>query len=342
MYNKPRTFCPGLFILQGSRDEETIISYGGVPMRKEDIYFESRDGATKLHAIIWSDEKKSPVGILQIIHGMAEYSDRYDDFAKYMVGKGYVVVGNDHLGHGDSVGENGTYGYFCKKDPATVLVRDAHRLKKIMEGKYPGVPYYILGHSMGSFVARNYLCRYGSGIQGMIVMGTGNQSKALLRVSKMIAGITGFFCGDKKVAKMINKLAFGTYNRAIENPKTNVDWLSKDEDIVEKYIMDERCGFTFTVNGFKGLFELIYRLQKPKNFVNIPRKIPVFFVSGEEDPVGDYGEGVIHAKNALVKAGLENVSMKLYPGDRHEILNETDREVVYNDIYEWLDSLKQV
>ena len=311
-------------------------------MRKEDIYFESRDGATKLHAIIWSDEKKSPVGILQIIHGMAEYIDRYDDFAKYMVGKGYVVVGNDHLGHGDSVGENGTYGYFCKKDPATVLVRDAHRLKKIMEGKYPGVPYYILGHSMGSFVARNYLCRYGSGIQGMIVMGTGNQSKALLRVSKMIAGITGFFCGDKKVAKMINKLAFGTYNRAIENPKTNVDWLSKDEDIVEKYIMDERCGFTFTVNGFTGLFELTYRLQKPKNFVNIPRKIPVFFVSGEEDPVGDYGEGVIHAKNALVKAGLENVSMKLYPGDRHEILNETDREVVYNDIYDWLDSLKQV
>ena len=309
-------------------------------MKKENIYFESRDGVSKLHAIVWSDETKNPIGILQIIHGMAEYIDRYDDFARFMVGKGFVVVGDDHLGHGDSVGENGTYGYFCKKDPATVLVRDEHRLKKLMEAKYPGVPYYILGHSMGSFIARNYLNRYGSGIQGMIVMGTGNQSKALLSASKVLVGLTGFFCGEKHVAKFINKLAFGTYNRAIEDAKTNVDWLTKDETIVDKYIADERCGFTFTVNGFRGLFELIYRLQKPKNLTSIPKDIPIFFVSGEEDPVGDYGEGVIGAKNDLVRAGLENVSMKLYPGDRHEILNETDKDIVYQDIYEWLESIK--
>ena len=309
-------------------------------MKKENIYFESRDGVSKLHAIVWSDETKKPIGILQIIHGMAEYIDRYDDFARFMVEKGFVVVGDDHLGHGDSVGENGTFGYFCKKDPATVLVRDEHRLKKLMEAKYPGVPYYILGHSMGSFIARNYLNRYGSGIQGMIVMGTGNQSKALLSVSKVLVGLTGFFCGEKHVAKFINKLAFGTYNRAIEDAKTNVDWLTKDETIVDKYIADERCGVTFTVNGFRGLFDLLYRLQNPKNFANIPKQIPVFFVSGEEDPVGDYGEGVIGAKNDLVRAGLENVSMKLYPGDRHEILNETDKDIVYQDIYEWLESIK--
>ena len=309
-------------------------------MKKENIYFESRDGVSKLHAIVWSDETKKPIGILQIIHGMAEYIDRYDDFARFMVEKGFVVVGDDHLGHGDSVGENGTFGYFCKKDPATVLVRDEHRLKKLMEAKYPGVPYYILGHSMGSFIARNYLNKYGSGIQGMIVMGTGNQSKALLSASKVLVGLTGFFCGEKHVAKFINKLAFGTYNRAIEDAKTNVDWLTKDETIVDKYIADERCGFTFTVNGFRGLFELIYRLQKPKNLTSIPKDIPIFFVSGEEDPVGDYGEGVIGAKNDLVRAGLENVSMKLYPGDRHEILNETDKDVVYQDIYEWLESVK--
>ena len=309
-------------------------------MKKENIYFESRDGVSKLHAIVWSDETKNPIGILQIIHGMAEYIDRYDDFARFMVEKGFVVVGDDHLGHGDSVGENGTFGYFCKKDPATVLVRDEHRLKKLMEAKYKGVPYYILGHSMGSFIARNYLNRYGSGIQGMIVMGTGNQSKALLSASKVLVGLTGFFCGEKHVAKFINKLAFGTYNRAIEDAKTNVDWLTKDETIVDKYIADERCGFTFTVNGFRGLFELIYRLQKPKNLTSIPKDIPIFFVSGEEDPVGDYGEGVIGAKNDLVRAGLENVSMKLYPGDRHEILNETDKDIVYQDIYEWLESIK--
>ena len=309
-------------------------------MKKEDIYFESRDGVSKLHAIVWSDETKNPIGILQIIHGMAEYIDRYDDFARFMVEKGFVVVGDDHLGHGDSVGENGTFGYFCKKDPATVLVRDEHRLKKLMEEKYPGVPYYILGHSMGSFIARNYLCRYGTGIQGMIIMATGNQSKGLLNVSKILVGLTGFFCGEKHVAKFINKLAFGTYNRAIEYPKTNVDWLSKDENVIEKYIADERCGFTFTVNGFRAMFELMYRLQNTKNLMSIPKDMPIFFVSGEEDPVGDYGEGVIGAKNAMVRAGLENVSMKLYPGDRHEILNETDRDIVYQDIYEWLESVK--
>lgn len=307
-------------------------------MKKENFCFESRDGVTKLHAICWRDEKQSPKAILQIVHGMAEYIDRYDEFAVFMAERGFIVVGDDHLGHGESVGENGTYGYFCKKDPATVLVRDEHRLKKLMEEKYPGIPYYILGHSMGSFIARNYLCKYGSGIDGMIIVGTGNQSKKLLRASKMIAGITGFFCGEKKVAKMINALAFGHYNEAIEKPKTNVDWLTKDEDIVEKYILDEKCGFTFTVNGFKGLFELIYRLQDPKNFENIPKDIPVLFLSGEDDPVGDYGEGVIRAKNALVRAGLTEVSMKLYPKDRHEILNETDREAIYADTYEWLAS----
>lgn len=307
-------------------------------MKKENFYFESRDGVTKLHAICWQDETQSPKAILQIVHGMAEYIDRYDEFAVFMAKRGFIVVGDDHLGHGDSVSKDGTFGYFCKKDPATVLVRDEHRLKKMIEEKYPGIPYYILGHSMGSFIARNYLCKYGSGIQGMILVGTGNQSKTLLRTSKILAAVTGFFCGEKKVAKTMNALAFGKYNQAIEKPKTNVDWLTKDEDIVEKYILDEKCGFTFTVNGFKGLFELIYRLQNPENFEKIPKDIPVLFLSGEEDPVGDYGEGVVSAKNALVRAGLTEVSMKLYPTDRHEILNETDREAVYEDVYDWLTS----
>ena len=309
-------------------------------MRKEEFDFLSKDGVTNIHAVKWIPDSGEYKAIFQIVHGMIEYIERYEDFANFLTENGYLVVGHDHLGHGRSVRSEKEYGYFTEDNPSDVLVDDINRLREIIQKDNPDKPYFILGHSMGSFIARNYLCKYGSGIQGMIVMGTGNQSKGLLRMSKIIAGFTGFFCGEKHVAKTINGLAFGTYNRAIEEPKTNVDWLTKDETIVDKYIADERCGFTFTVNGFRGLFELIYRLQKPKNFVNIPKQIPVFFVSGEEDPVGDYGEGVIGAKNDLVRAGLENVSMKLYPGDRHEILNETDKDIVYQDIYEWLESIK--
>lgn len=307
-------------------------------MIKEDIYYDSRDGVSKIHAIKWSADIDKPVAVLQIVHGMAEYIDRYDNFARYMVDQGYVVVGDDHLGHGQSIGENGKAGYFCKKDPATVLVRDEHRLKKMIEAQYPGVPYFILGHSMGSFIARNYMFKYGKGITGMIVMGTGSQSSALLRVSKMMAAVNGFFKGNKSVAKMIDKIAFGAYNNGIEEPRTKNDWLTKDTTIVDKYNADELCGFTFTVNGFKALFELISRLNNPDNLNQIPKDLPVFFVSGGQDPVGDYGEGVILAKNMLVRAGLDNVSMKLYPEDRHEILNETDKETVYQDIQEWIQT----
>lgn len=140
-------------------------------MKKEEIFFLSRDGKTKIHAVKWIPEGK-PVCILQIVHGMAEYIERYERLALVLTRQGILVTGEDHLGHGKSVGENGIYGYFCAHDPATVVVRDVHRLKKMVQEQYPGVPYLLLGHSMGSFILRNYLSRYGSGIDGAIVMGT--------------------------------------------------------------------------------------------------------------------------------------------------------------------------
>ena len=142
-------------------------------MKKEEFYFESRDGVSRIHGVKYLPDAGDVIGVLQIIHGMAEYVERYEEFAEFLTGKGFVVVGEDHLGHGKSVGENGTYGYFCEQDAATVVVRDAHRLKKMTEAQYPEVPYIILGHSMGSFILRNYLYRYGKGIDGAVIMGTG-------------------------------------------------------------------------------------------------------------------------------------------------------------------------
>lgn len=304
-------------------------------VKKEEFTFDSRDGKTKLHGVRWVPEGKV-VCILQIIHGMAEYIERYEEVAQYLGERGILVTGDDHLGHGKSVTGGGTYGYFCEQDPATVVVRDVHRLKKMTQEEYPGVPYVILGHSMGSFILRNYLIRYGTGIQGAIVCGTGSLPKALVKVSKALAGVQRLFLGQKHVAKMIDRIAFGSYNKKIPEAKTSVDWLCTRESVVDAYVKDPLCGFTFTVNGFQTLFTLIDRLNKEENLREMPKELPVFFIAGDMDPVGNYGEGVKKAYEDFKKAGMERLSMKLYPGDRHELLNEEDRFTVYEELYPWI------
>ncbi len=305
-------------------------------MKKEEFYYDSRDGISKIHAIRYTPDDGKVVGVYQIIHGMSEHYSRYEDIAEYLTGKGFVVTGEDHLGHGGSVGEKGMKGFFCKNDPATVVVRDVHRLKKMTQELYPGLPYFIMGHSMGSFIARNYIFRYGTGITGAVIMGTGNQSKALIAVSKFVAGFQKTFLGDRHPALFINNLAFGGYNKRIASPRTPFDWLSVNEENVDRYIEDPDCGFLFTVNGFRTLFELIGRLLNKKNLDMVPANLPVLFVSGEEDPVGEYGKGVIKARDALAAAGVKDITLKLYPGLRHEILNEDAKETVKEDIYNWL------
>lgn len=304
-------------------------------VKKEEFTFDSRDGKTKLHAVRWVPEGKV-VCILQIVHGMAEYIERYEELAQYFGEKGILVTGDDHLGHGKSVSRDGIYGYFCEQDPATVVVRDVHRLKKMTQEDYPGVPYVILGHSMGSFILRNYLFRYGTGIEGAIICGTGSKSRALITVSQALAAVSGVIHGDAYVSKLIDKLAFGSSNKKIANARTSVDWLCTDDKVVDAYIKDELCGFTFTVNGFKTLFQLLNRLNKTENLNKMPKDLPVHFISGDMDPVGDYGEGVKKAYEDFRKAGMKRVSMKLYPGGRHELLNETNKQQVYGDIYPWI------
>ena len=280
---------------------------GGL-MIKEEFYFDSRDGENRIHAVRYTPDDGNVRGIVQIVHGMAEYVERYENLAEFLTKRGILVTGEDHLGHGKSVSEGGSFGYFCEQDPATVVVRDVHRLKKITEEQYPQVPYIILGHSMGSFIARNYLCRYGSGIGGAVIVGTGMQPAGLIFASKAMAGIQ----------------------------RTSSDWLSRNPENVDRYIEDELCGFTFTVNGFQTLFELIRRLQKQENLEKVPQNLPILMVSGAEDPVGDYGKGVHKACDSLKRAGVKNITVKLYENDRHELLNEDDAEVAMEDIWQWI------
>lgn len=305
-------------------------------MKKEEFYFDSRDNDTKLHAVRWMPDSENVAGIVQIVHGMAEYVERYEELAAYLTDRNFVVTGEDHLGHGKSVPEGGQQGCFCEQDPATVVVRDVHRLKKMTQELYPGVPYFILGHSMGSFITRNYICRYGTGIDGALILGTGMQSAGLLLASKTVAAIEGAFRGQRHVSRMMDKAAFGAYNRRIAEKRTDYDWLSRDEERVDAYIADPDCGFVFTVNGFKTLFELISRAKKPENLRKIPAELPIFMASGAEDPVGNYGKGVEKAYRSLQGVGVRDLTLKLYPEDRHELMNELDREQVMADIAEWL------
>lgn len=305
-------------------------------MRKEEFYYDSRDNSSQIHAVRWLPDSENVAAVVQIVHGMAEYVERYEELAEYLTDRNFVVTGEDHLGHGKSISEAGIKGYFCKQDPATVLVRDVHRLKKMTQDIYPGVPYFLMGHSMGSYIARNYMSRYGTGIDGVLLLGTGMQSNALLFLSKTIAFIEGVLKGQKHISRFIHHAAFNNYCNYINNPKTPYDWLTTDAERVDAYVADKECGFVYTVNGFQTLFTLISRCKKPKYLKSIPKELPVFMASGAQDPVGGYGRGVKKAYQSLKKAGLINVELTLYPDDRHELFNELDREIFMQNVVNWL------
>lgn len=307
-------------------------------MQTKEIYFTSNDGKSRIHAVEWVPENR-PKAILQLVHGMAEHIERYGEFATFMAEHGYLVVGDNHLGHGKSVPENGQKGYFCDGDAASVLVRDEHKLHEAVEGEYPGIPYFILGHSMGSFITRNYLTEYGHEVQGAVIMGTGMQSRTLLGLSKTLAKAEKLFKGDRHVSTFIDKLAFGGYYKKIPGYTMKNEWLTSNLDAVQKYNDDPDCGFTFTVNGFSTLFELIWRLHDEERLGRIPRNLPMLFVSGADDPVGNYGKGVKQAVRTVQKAGVRDVTMKLYPGGRHEILNDREHEEVYEDVLSFYEEI---
>lgn len=305
-------------------------------VKREDIYYESRDNRTRIHGVQWIPQKGEIKGILQLVHGMTEHIERYDDFARYMAEKGFVVVGNDHLGHGKSVNSENLRGYFCAKDGATVLVRDVHRLKKITQKSYPGKPYFILGHSMGSFIVRKYMIEYGKGVDGVIIMGTGWKENSLLKLGITLTNTLSRLHGDHYRSKLINKRAFGAFNKGFEPARTEHDWLTKDEKKVDEYEQDKQNDFIFTLNAYRVLFQMILYVQQDEYYDSVVKELPILIVSGEEDPVGDQGAGVKQVYDHYQRLGYSNVNMKLYAQDRHEILNELDREQIYMDIEQWI------
>lgn len=305
-------------------------------MKKEEFYFDSRDNRSRIHAVMYTPEDREPICVVQIIHGMAEYVERYEEFARFLTERGFAVTGNDHLGHGKSVGEDKRYGYFCEQDPATVVVRDAHRLKKMTQQRYPAVPYVIVGHSMGSFILRNYLTMYGSGITGAVIMGTGFKTRGAMAAGRFMVQLQKLFLGPEHVSRFCDKVSFGSYNKRIPDAKTDFDWLCKDADSVQRYIDDPLCGQIFTLNGFQTLTELIARAHDPKRLRKIPASLPLLVISGDADPLGGYGKGIPKVCDGLRAAGVRDVEMRLWETGRHELLNEPERAQIMEEIYSWM------
>lgn len=303
---------------------------------KQDFYFPSADGQTTIHASQWIPEG-TVRAVLQISHGMVEYIDRYDRFARYLNEQGIYVVGNDHLGHGESVVSDEKLGYFRHPDGNECVIADLHQLRQITAKKYPDVPYFMLGHSMGSFLIRQYMMLHGEGLSGVIVMGTGSQPGIALAAGKAICKVIAACRGWGHRSFLVNILAFASNNTKFRPARTHMDWLTKDESIVDVYLADPWCTYTFTLDGFYQLFRTLQFIQKEENIRQIPRELPVLVVSGADDPVGGFGKGVRTVYDGFLAAGLKDVEMVLYDEDRHEILNETDYLMVYGDLLTWLE-----
>lgn len=301
--------------------------------------FLSNDGKTAVHAVKWMPENGEYKAILQISHGMVEFIERYMPFAEFLTEKGYMVVGHDHIGHGQSVTTQEDWGYFCEGKPSDIVIEDMHKLRTMIQEDNPGVPYFMLGHSMGSFMLRKYLAVHNEQLRGAIIMGTGFIPGKITGLALKLTAVIGKLRGSKHRSKLLQSLAFGEDYKAFDmtGEKPEDSWLTKDVEIVKAYYNEPRCSYMFTVNGYKGLFEAVNFSCNPENAALIPKKLPLFIVSGEQDPVGGLGKGVKDVYYMYQNAGLLDLTYKLYENDRHEILNETDKQVVFEDILAWMN-----
>lgn len=300
---------------------------------REDFWFDSC-GAGKIHGCRWSPEGE-PKAVMQIIHGIAEFIERYDGFAEFLTRRGFVVVAEDHMGHGQSVGDGGIQGYF--HGGWFSAVADSYHLLEMTRAEFPNLPYVLFGHSMGSFMARTILCKYpDSGIDAAIICGTGWQpALALPATIKVVEGVCKK-AGETNPSEKLQNLVFGGYNKKVEHPRTEFDWLTRDAKIVDAYIAHPMCGFTASAGLLRDMMTGIRYIEQPKNLAAMRKDLPVFFIAGGDDPVGSYGKGVRKAADAFRKAGMTDVSIHIYPLCRHEILNEINREEIYGDILRWM------
>ncbi len=304
----------------------------------ENVYYTSANGKNTVHACIWKPQGEI-CGVVQIIHGMSEYAERYAPLAKALAKRGFLVCADDHLGHGKTAENLSDLGHMGDGGDYKTVLQDIRKLTHIAKKYAPDKKYFVLGHSMGSFFCRAYIAEYGEELCGAVVMGTGFKSRATLNSALFITNLVKLFRGARYKSKGIKSLAFGSYNKKFKPVRTEYDWLSKNPENVDNYLADELCGQDFTLGGYKVLFSVIKRACSQKAINAVPENLPVLFVAGAEDPVGDYGKGVLKAAEKFKKAGVKDVRVKLYENCRHEILNDDCKEQATSDVLEFFTEL---
>lgn len=275
-------------------------------------------------------------GVISVIHGMAEHTDRYLDIAEYLCANGYAVFMHDHAGHGKSVASEDDLGFFCKENGNEKIVDDVKNVIELINKELPGKPVILWGHSMGSFVTRRFIAKYPGCVTGAVICGTAGANPAA-GVGIIIAKAVEKILGGHHRSDFLDTMAFGSYNKKFEK-KTGFEWLSVNKKNVDAYVKDPLCGYRFTAGGFKDLFSLLKSVSDKEWYNSVP-DIPLYLIAGDMDPVGNYGKGVEEVHKKLLESGHKNVKLKLYKGLRHEIHNEASRFEVLDDIVDFADSI---
>lgn len=307
-------------------------------MDKKEFHYKSNDNQTIIHGCMWLPDGK-PKGIIQIAHGVTEYIERYEWFAFRFAKEGYVVIGNDHLGHGKSVAKGNHPMYFGPEGSWNYAVKDLKTCMDIAKEEFPDIQYTLLGFSLGSFLVRTFLIDYPEEkVDRVILIGTGQMSPVPIKIAKLLAESEAKKAGEFNTTQKIHDLTFGTYNKKFRPNRTEYDWLCANEEELDRYIKDPKRGGDFTPGLFRELLNGMLYTSKVSNIQKMNKDIPVLFLSGADDPVGDCGKGVKRAYKTFKKAGVKTIGFKLYDGDRHDILHEKDKHDVHNEILSWIEA----
>lgn len=291
-------------------------------------------GGVSLATYVWERVEGPPRGIVQLLHGMSEHVQRYGHLARALNAVGFVVVGHDHRGHGAT--DTGTPGYFADEGGWELLVEDVHRVAMLASERFPGLGRALFAHSMGSFVAQSYLPRYGDGLAAALLSGTTGGTAAATRAGAVVARAERFRLGKRATSELLQKLSFGAYGRAFQPNRTEFDWLSRDPIEVDRYVADPLCGQPITTHGWVDVLDGMTAMQGKAVQARVPKRLPIMLIAGDRDPVGDQGRGVRWLEDRYRAAGVQQVECKLYPGARHEVVNETNRDEVIADVVSWM------
>lgn len=302
----------------------------------KNISFKSSNGTDTVSAVAYYPEVDPVRAVVLVCHGMVEHIGRYRDFMLFLAHHGIAALGHDQLGHGKTAPDPASLGYFAHQDGYQSLIRDMHQTCRIAENMFPGCARFLLGHSMGSLVARLYSVKYPDTISGAVYLGTPGPN-TLTGVGMMLAQHTVRKAGKFSRPQLLQKMTLGDMNKRFTPVRTPKDWLTREETQVDRYIADPLCDFTFTAQGFADLFCMLEIVNSRKWAVSYPKGLPTLILSGDCDPVGNFGRGVLQVYNSLLAAGAEDLTFQLYEGARHELLNETNREEVYGDILGWIE-----